>query len=375
MRASFHRRACLGAFLVLLLNLVILSASAHAGDSGLALPIKTTSSGGGDSAQPVESAVQTAGDPVTKAVAQTVGQAAAPASETASTEAPAATASVSGAVTRAAATATSPTLDTATRTVGKTSAPVIESAAKTVDATTAPVVEATTQSVAKVTAPVVKTTDSVVRTAAPALNTAATALETTGQTLAKASAPLISRATNTIGETVVAGGGASAGEGHPNHPATTTNGLFSGATNAVPSVTSPSSPLPRSGPMPAQGSRQGVSAGVNGLLSIRPVSGPSGRFAQTMEALGALARSLAESFGRDGKGLPSSSFLAAPVGSPLLPGGSLTTTASAAGGAFPVLLTLAGLLLLGGLPAMGLLRLASEPRHKAPFVLIPERPG
>jgi hypothetical protein len=49
--------------------------------------------------------------------------------------------------------------------------------------------------------------------------------------------------------------------------------------------------------------------------------------------------------------------------------------ASTSGIAFPIFLTLAGLLLMGGLAAMRLLRLASEPWRRAPFVLIPERPG
>jgi hypothetical protein len=58
-----------------------------------------------------------------------------------------------------------------------------------------------------------------------------------------------------------------------------------------------------------------------------------------------------------------------------LTGGSSDAMASAAGGAVSIFLTLAGLLLMGGLAAMRLLRLASEPRRGAPFVLIPERPG
>jgi hypothetical protein len=49
--------------------------------------------------------------------------------------------------------------------------------------------------------------------------------------------------------------------------------------------------------------------------------------------------------------------------------------ASSFGIAFSIFFTLASLLLLGGLPAMRRLRLASEPWRAAPFVLIPERPG
>jgi hypothetical protein len=46
-----------------------------------------------------------------------------------------------------------------------------------------------------------------------------------------------------------------------------------------------------------------------------------------------------------------------------------------AGVGFSIFLALAGLLLTGGLAAMRLLRLASEPWRAAPFALIPERPG
>jgi hypothetical protein len=49
--------------------------------------------------------------------------------------------------------------------------------------------------------------------------------------------------------------------------------------------------------------------------------------------------------------------------------------ASGVGVAFSIFLVLAGLLLMGGLAAMRLLRLASEPWRVAQFVLVPERPG
>jgi hypothetical protein len=66
-----------------------------------------------------------------------------------------------------------------------------------------------------------------------------------------------------------------------------------------------------------------------------------------------------------------------PTPSQPLPGGSGSSgTAGSAGGAgFSIFLLLFGLLSIGGLAAMRLLRLASEPWHVAPFVLIPERPG
>jgi hypothetical protein len=63
-----------------------------------------------------------------------------------------------------------------------------------------------------------------------------------------------------------------------------------------------------------------------------------------------------------------------PVPSPP-PAGSSGAMASSFGIAFSIFFTLASLLLLGGLPAMRRLRLASEPWRAAPFVLIPERPG
>jgi hypothetical protein len=59
---------------------------------------------------------------------------------------------------------------------------------------------------------------------------------------------------------------------------------------------------------------------------------------------------------------------------PLLPGGA-PTSASASAGLALTLLGLATLLLLGAPPATRRLRLASEPRRPAPFVLIPVPPG
>lgn len=50
-------------------------------------------------------------------------------------------------------------------------------------------------------------------------------------------------------------------------------------------------------------------------------------------------------------------------------------SASAGAGGLSIFLLIFGLLMIGGLAAMRLLRLASEPQHLAPIVLIPERPG
>jgi hypothetical protein len=75
-------------------------------------------------------------------------------------------------------------------------------------------------------------------------------------------------------------------------------------------------------------------------------------------------------------GSPPASAVAPPAPTPFpLPAGSAGAVASVAGIASSIFLTLAGLLLLGVLPAMRRLRLASEPWRVAPLVLIPERPG
>ena len=61
---------------------------------------------------------------------------------------------------------------------------------------------------------------------------------------------------------------------------------------------------------------------------------------------------------------------------PPAPAGGLSSAAgSASGFAFSILLTLAGLMVLGAAWGRRRLRLASEPWPLAPFVLIPERPG
>jgi hypothetical protein len=65
---------------------------------------------------------------------------------------------------------------------------------------------------------------------------------------------------------------------------------------------------------------------------------------------------------------------AAPIPEPL-PQGAPGAMASGVGVAFSIFLILTGLLLMGGLAAMRLLRLASESWRVAQFVLVPERPG
>lgn len=74
---------------------------------------------------------------------------------------------------------------------------------------------------------------------------------------------------------------------------------------------------------------------------------------------------------------PSASSTPGPTHAPApLPDGSSGAMASSAPGVGSLIfLILVGLLLMGGLAAMRLLRLASESWRPAPFVLIPERPG
>jgi hypothetical protein len=78
--------------------------------------------------------------------------------------------------------------------------------------------------------------------------------------------------------------------------------------------------------------------------------------------------------GHLGAGSSVGAIPAAPIPTPL-PLSSSSATASGVGVAFSIFLTLAGLLLIGGLAAMRLLRLASDSWRMAQFVLVPERPG
>jgi hypothetical protein len=65
-----------------------------------------------------------------------------------------------------------------------------------------------------------------------------------------------------------------------------------------------------------------------------------------------------------------------PPAAPQAPGGSSSSSAgSTAGSGFPILLLLAGLLLLGAPRATRRMQLASERWQLAPFLLIPDRPG
>jgi hypothetical protein len=56
------------------------------------------------------------------------------------------------------------------------------------------------------------------------------------------------------------------------------------------------------------------------------------------------------------------------------PGGVSTATGAPSGFGLSIFLTLAGLLMLGGPPAIGRLRLSSAPWLPSPFFLMPERP-
>lgn len=66
---------------------------------------------------------------------------------------------------------------------------------------------------------------------------------------------------------------------------------------------------------------------------------------------------------------------APPEHAPPSPGGASPATAAGTGSGLSIFLILAGLLMLAAPWAKRRLRLASEPRRLAPFVLIPERPG
>jgi hypothetical protein len=361
----------LGAFLILLLNLLVLSGAAPYASAGSTLPIKAPAAVGGGAAQSANSAVQPAVAPVTKAVAHTE-QTTAPVTEAGSKEVHVVTAPASSAVTHSASAAATPpvaapVLGATAQTVRKTVAPTLETTTKTIDATTAPVLETAGKNVDKAAAPVLKT--------------AAPVLDRTEQTVVKAAAPVFQTATRTIGGVAIP----VTGKGLSNPPARAARDLSNASSsvvmNAAPPTTPPSPGVLLSGSMPAPHvPLPGIPASAEELLTGVPLlAHPAqiasfAQIASVMESLSTSPTPRNGDYGRRAGTPPSTSVLPAPTPSPL-PVSSSDAMASAAGAAFSTFLTLAGLLLMGCLAAMRRLRLASEPRRTAPFVLMPERPG
>jgi hypothetical protein len=407
-RSCFPKSACTGVLLVLLLNLLVLALSGpvYASGAGSVLPIEAASAVSG-ATQSGNSAAQSAVAPVGKALAQTV-KTAAPTLETAAK------------TVKAAAT---PVVETARQGVSKTAAPVLKTAA--------PVLKTAAAVVETAGAPVLKTAAPVLKTMAPVLKTVAPVLDTTERTLAKAAAPVLQTTTHTIGYVVapvgrattstvagaiqgVGGTGTSVSKGTSqaigqvigptDSPATQvvsptntgagrvtaptadkgqatatqdrSNAPLSAVTNTTAPTTEPASSAPPSGLMPAPRAPRSVPASVHDLsIGLAPaLPGQLAWAGSVMESLATPATPHTGSDGRRAGAPPSANVLPTPAPSPL-PGGSSGAMASTAGAAFAIFLTLAGLLLMGGLAAMRLLRLASEPWRRAPFVLIPERPG
>jgi hypothetical protein len=427
------KSACLGAFLILLLNLLVLSGPAYA-RVGSVLPIDATPAAGGGAAQSANSEVQPAVAPVTKAVAQTVEQTTTPVTGVASQETRTVTAPASGAVTHSASAVTTPAAaipvpGAPAQTVRKTVASTLETAANTIHATTAPIVETAGKSVSKVAVPGIKTgapvldrtEQTVVKAAAPVLQTAthtiggvatpvgavttstaagvlqgvdgttAIVSKVASQGIGQVAAPVVSTVTQVVSPTATGAGQLAAplttpttGKGLSNPPARAAQDLSnapSSVMNATPPTTPPSPGVLLSGSMPApRVLPPGISASAEELLIGGPLPAHPARivsFAQiasVVESLATFPIPRNGDYGRRAGTPPSTSILRPPASSPL-PGGSLSAMAPLAGAAFSIFLTLAGLLLMGGLAAMRLLRLASEPWRRAPFVLIPERPG
>lgn len=360
----------------------------------------------------------TATAPASSAVIQSAGKAAKPVLDT---------------TTQTVGKTAAPVLNTAAQTVGKTAAPVL----KTVGKTAAPVVKTVGQSLGQTVAPVLKTAapvltrteQTLVKAAAPVLQTATHALGHvaapvgTATTVAgvlqgvdgatalvskaasEAASQGIGQVTTPANSTVMqivspARTGAphliaplttpSTHRARPNPPVMTTqnpsSARYSGATNTTAPTTAPSWSMLPSPLKPAPGAPQSHSASAKELVSesmsalaghqLVQISGMVAQIASIRESLAAFAspRSTGNHV-RQVATLASSSALPAPGPTSPLPGGSSGAMASAAGVAFSIFLTLAGLLLMGGLAAKRLLRLASEPWRAAPFVLIPERPG
>jgi hypothetical protein len=437
-RGSSPKSACSGALLVLLLNLLVLvlSGPAYASGAGSALPIEATSAVSGGAAQSGNSAAQQTVAPVRKAVEQTTAPVTGAGSKDVRTPTSSAvTQSASTVATRVLDTTTqtvktaAPALQTAAKTVKATATPVIETARQSVAKTAAPVL--------KTAAPVLKTAAPVLKTVAPVLNrteqtlvkAAAPVLQTATHTIGGAAAPVGEVTTSTIagvvngadGTTGLVGKVASQGIGQviasadstgtqavspvttvavhltvplttptagkalSNPPVTPTQGP-SGARYSVvtsttppPTTTAPSTSMLPSGLLPAPGAPQGISTSAKELLveSAATLLAQLAQLAQSGTAIESLSTFTPSPTGgnRHRAGTPAASSVPpAPAPRPV-PGGSSPAMASTSGIAFSTFLTLAGLLLMGGLAAMRLLRLASEPWRRAPFVLIPERPG
>lgn len=371
------RGICSGAFLLLLLSLLLLSLSsgeALASSPG-SLPISATGvtqTVSGNAAQaddsPTSAAVQSAVAPVAQAVTQTVKETAEPVGEASRTTVSKATAPTSTTLTQSASKTVAPVLDATTRTVHKAATPVLQSASKTLAGAAAPVVKTATtvtQSTAKVVAPALDSaTHTVGKTVGPVLETGtptigksvAPLLETATHTLGKTATPVLETATRTFGRTATPG--------------------LEAATPTLDETVAPAlAPLvgitrePRLPPSPPMRVVPGS--------SLPSLSGP--QIARLLRfgigaQLSAFASSYAASDDYRVGGASSIRVPQTPAPSPF-PTGTSSAMTSAAGLAFPIFLTLASLLLIGGLAAMRLLRLASEPWRVAPFALIPERPG
>jgi hypothetical protein len=356
-----------------------------------------------------DAVVQSAGKtvaPVLDTTTQTARKAAAPVLQTASKTVAGTVAPVVKAATQSAGktldNATAPVLQTTTRTVNNAAAPVLRTATQTVGDITAPVLRTATQTVGDITTPAGNVATSTVAgivqsvTGAPALlSEVASVLNLTPSSSSLLAAitrerPLLPGAATHLGDI-----------GGTILSSSPSGALIRQSTDAPAFVATP----PASGTVaaPASTALSNAQAGNPANSSSRPPGCLSRAGLMTKELvenceapIGGLSRvsvawflqvgigpelptAIPTSSAADNSGpaaAPSASSIRIPPAAPSpLPGGSSGAMASAAGMAFSIFLTLAGLLLMGGLAAMRLLRLASEPLRKAPFVLIPERPG
>jgi hypothetical protein len=298
-----------------------------------------------------------------------------PLTEGGSTNAKKATVPVSRTVVRSADKTVAPVLNTAAKTARKAAAPVLQTVSKTRTGTVAPAVEAATQSTGK-------TVD----------NTAAPVLHGVTQTIGNTTAPVLRTATQTVGATTSPIGkvASSTVAGAPLRQSTVAP-AFAVAPPASRTGATPSAPLSNAQAGNPAGScfQPGVCLAPAGPTMEKLVENrgaPTGSLSRVSVAwliqigIGTEFTIATLTSGAAGNGLqmaaPSASIDRIPPATPgPLPDGSSGAMGSAAGMAFSIFLTLAGLLLMGGLAAMRLLRLASEPWRAAPLVLIPERPG